>query len=384
MINRKIDFTSTFFEEGMVPSSYSSVCYRHNSEPILVKKNEDIINNKTTSIRLIPRYLKLKLNENERSFKIKQYVGYAIICEQFKSFNDYLTSHFSAKFKSTHRKNVERLEQCFDVNYKMFYGNISFEEYNYLMNCLNKMIVRRFKQRNDKHKTLKYWEHYMELFYKLIVKKQASLFVIYDDKTPISISFSYKADKILFGYITSYNIDYGKFSIGNISIYKKLEWCFENGIKIYDFGLGYVDYKKKWSHYEYKFDRHIVYGVNDLRQKTIAQISINKEKLKECIKSLSVTSNLKNQLSKFSKRKHVDKKKNVLLEDVNNYSFKENQLQKINYNIEEYAFLKKQVFDFLYFNREYKENVVVYKILSNKKEYLISGSALQQKIRFQN
>ena len=106
------------------------------------------------------------------------------------------------------------------------------------MNRLEKMLIKRFEQRNDVSQTLTQWDRYKEMYFSLINEKRASLFVIYHENTPIVISLNHHFQGRLFSAISSYDIDFGKFSLGSVEIYKKLDWCIANQHQSYEMGMG--------------------------------------------------------------------------------------------------------------------------------------------------
>src|SRR5690606_19496098 len=137
---------------------------------------------KIYSIQLIPDYIHLQL-KHPSLFKIKslyQFSGYSIILDKFLTADEYLNSHFKSKFRTAINRYVRRLEMCFHINYKMFNGNIEKEEYDFLMGSLKKMLVKRFRQRNNVNERLHEWDHFHKIIFPLINQKKASLFVIYD------------------------------------------------------------------------------------------------------------------------------------------------------------------------------------------------------------
>ena len=80
------------------------------------------------------------------------------------------------------------------------------------------------------------------------------MFVIYHDTRPISISLNFHYnERILFSDCASYDIDYEKFGLGHIDLYKHLEWCLENNYAFLDLGNGVSEYKSKWCNIFYNF-----------------------------------------------------------------------------------------------------------------------------------
>lgn len=65
---------------------------------------------------------------------------------------------------------------------------------------------------------------------------------------------------------TSYDLDYGKFSVGKILVKLVLEYCFEKKYKIYDFMAGDEDYKFKWTK-SYRNNYQIIIRKRNLKTK---------------------------------------------------------------------------------------------------------------------
>ena len=188
--------------------------------------------------------------------------GFAIDLNGFAAGEDYLRSHFKPNFRTALRRRIQGLETCFDITYRMFFGTMEQDDYTFLMNSLKAMLTRRFNQRNDENRALANWAYFESQTLELIRSKNASLFVIYDGDKPIQITLNYQMGPVFFQAIPSYDIDYAKFGLGNIAIYKILEWCFSHGITLLDMGYGAFDYKLKWCNFVYKFDHQVFYRRN--------------------------------------------------------------------------------------------------------------------------
>lgn len=221
---------------------------------------------KIYSVHYIPAYMKTVVNEPKKWTK-KSYpsvTGYAITLHEFKDVAAFMLHQYSKKSRKTVNRAIRSLEQCFDIRYKMYERDITQDEYSFLMNTLKAMIVSRFRQKQKRSDSLAVWEKVLNTSYKLIKEGKASLYVIYDRDKPINISFNYQYNRILFSYISSYDIDYSKFSLGQILIYKHLEWCFKKGFNHFELGWGDFEYKKQWSNNIYKFRHEITYSKHSL------------------------------------------------------------------------------------------------------------------------
>jgi len=207
-----------------------------------------------------------------KRYKVRQYPGYALRLDAFSDFEAYLASTFKGKSRNKLRSYVKRLESSFKIRYEMFWGEIPADTYDHLFRKLEALMARRFDEKQEYNNNLEpqEWNFYRELFYPMILKKQASLFVTYDDEQPIGMMLNYMWDKKLVGAITVFDVRYAKFNLGTVNIMKQIEWCLENGIKTLDFSKGEFDYKKRWCNTRYDFEYHILFDASSLKARTLA------------------------------------------------------------------------------------------------------------------
>lgn len=158
-------------------------------------------NSKIHYVNQIPPYINIVPVETYKSFKFDFYNGYLIDIKDFESLDAYMVQQFGSKSRSKIRTYIKRLETCFNISYKMYFGNIDKNDYEALFDVLEIMIERRFLERGDIHEAANDWLFYKEIFYQLIRDKKASMFVIYDNDKPIDINLSYHYDNILINYI---------------------------------------------------------------------------------------------------------------------------------------------------------------------------------------
>ena len=381
----RVDYFFELFEKSKIPKIFSGVeCFKK-EESITNPDYEDNLDNISGtiySIFFIPDYLKPIFNTD--SFKIKKitqfFKGYAIFLEGFASADAYIKYRFRSNAKGIRRK-ISRLESCFNISYKTYYGEIKQEEYDFLMNSLEKMLVKRFEQRNDVSQSLLRWDHYKKIYFSLINEKRVSMYVVYDDNKPIVVSLNHHFYKRLFSAISSYDIDYSKFSLGSLEIYKKLDWCIANNYKFYEMGMGDLTYKREWSNHIYNFEQQVIYPKNS----GIATLYGNLEYIKAFIKELI----FKITYVRYKKYKAKRKKNDTIIElKYETFPIENVQYDKaysvVDFNDEDYAFLRNIVFDFLYSSIENVSNVKVLEVsVSEKqKQYIIAGKSKMQKIVF--
>ncbi len=218
------------------------------------------------SLRKFPSFLQIQLRKNTGyiSRGYPSVKGFTIDMSLNKGVEDYMRSQFHKKVRAHQMRALRRFEHCFDLRQERYYGHIDEEKCMYLLEELRKMIAKRFKQRQQESDTLKVWDTIEKNTYNHVMEKKASIFVITHRQKPISISISYHYDKLFFYYITSYDTDYAKFSIGNIMIMKQLAWCYEQGFKYFDMGWGELDYKRRWCNLTYYYSHIFIFPRSSL------------------------------------------------------------------------------------------------------------------------
>lgn len=328
------------------------------------------------SCRLIPSYF--IIDQAKSSYNIKTVDqhnwGYSIDLSNCSSIDDYLSSQFKSKPRSIIRRYVNRLEACFPISYKLYHGELEKEIYNAVFDALRDMIKKRFQEREETHKEMWRWEALKQNTYQQILNKQASLFVIYDESKPIEISLNYHLGPVLFSSVSSYDLDYGKFGLGHVEIYKQLEWCLSNGYKLFEMGVGGMDYKRKWSNHIYQFSHWIITPKENLFLGLVSKIELWKVRLKEYLKSKKVNE-LRDrviELINFGKtKKIVLDEVDFSTEAVNGHTNLQMLMLLTPKEVEQIEGLRKAINDFLYTNTLAYSKIKVYKDNSNSRCFLI-------------
>ncbi|WNH12218.1 GNAT family N-acetyltransferase [Thalassobellus suaedae] len=360
------DFYSDLFEKKGVLQKYTSIKYKET----LLSNNLTIPSKKRINIvELFPNYLTPKTDPNYNVIPVYQKSGYAINLSEFNTIDDFLKST-KTSFKKVTLRSVKRLESCFNISYKMFYGKIEESYYFELMEALYIMIQKRFTQRNGRNKVLENWDYYLQFAYQSIIDKKASLFVILNNNEPIEISLNFHCDNIMYSAISSFNLDYSKFSLGNIEIYKQLEWCLINNIVLFDMGYGDFEYKIRWSNYKYDFETHIISLKNSLLSHLIATYF----KYKYSLINYLIKKNIKDKLYVyFDIFKKEEKKQSNIEYELIKIELLPTSLSPCDYNKKEFTFLKKPIFDFLYSFQENINDISIFKKEDTSNSYIIIG-----------
>lgn len=382
----KNNFLLNIFEkESGIPGYYKSINYAENGNFLLKPDLREYYYSKSKTLHHItffPDYLEAKLKSENELYLAKFHLvkGYSIDLSHFQDVDSYLRSQFKKNAK-TIRRFVNRLETCLDIEYKLFYGEISKNEYDQLLQKLRGMIVQRFQQRNEESKSLLEWNRTVELTYPLILKKRASIFVIYDSGKPIEIAINYHFQQIMFSYISSYDIDYSKFGLGHVEIYKQLEWCLKNNFNRFEMGWGDLDYKRRWSNHIYNFEQHLFYPKESFPANIKFRIKalIIRMKLYLISKNVHIhVKNLKKRIRRPKNPKGHFKDYEILQMENNSLEFA-SECHKIDHHLETYSFLKKIINDFLYSSIEHSSTIEVFECKADD-TFIIKGLRHAQKV----
>lgn len=378
-ILKKQDFYNTFYQKDQIPDCYESIGF--NGQDIY-KQTVKEPKSKAYAITLFPKFFDYKLSHSK--FKINKIEqtnldGFAINLEGYSTIDQYLQENIKSKTRSPILRRIKRFESCFDVKYKLFFGTIDKEVYQQAMNTLKKMLELRFTQKDDSTETLEKWHEYKEATYNKILNKEASLFITYASGQMVAISINYHINKVFIGHIFCYDISYSKFSLGNMMVYKLLEWCCENNYLIMDMGNGDLEYKQIWCNNMYHYDYHFIYHKNSLAAIFATSVQMGIIKLKNLLKTLKIDEAYKKLRENKSTTSHpfeLFPKYKVENMDANND--KSGLTSPINLNHPNFDFLKKPVNDFLYLNKEHYSHLNVYK--EDSKNFILRGQNNAEKI----
>lgn len=374
---KKQDFYSSFFEKNNIPVAYKSIAFKDQK----IYTSQATSNNlkSTYSYTYVPDYITCAPKHKLKIKNIFLKHGYAANLSNYKTIDDYVKTAFKSSFRNNIKRSLKRTELCLNIDYKMYYGAIEQENYNNLMQLFHKMLSKRFNNVNARNLTLENWDFYEKNAYSLILQKKACLFVIYNNNTPIAFSLSFVFDKIFYFAIPTFNLDYSKFTLGNVVIYKNLEWCINHKFKLFDMGYGGFENKVNWCDTTYNFEHHIISKQNNLRANLHAFFLTYKYKLINFLIDKKVNIKI---------RKFLNKLKKTPVQPIITFNitscdktYSKNNLLAIDLDSENYQYLKKPLNDFLYSNQEKIVDVSIFKIKEENNTYLIKGNKKQIKIK---
>ena len=384
----KYIFSFDFFQKQHINSFYNKLFNYTNKEKVKNKnfKSEGAIGNVIHEIKFIPSYFRLETPFISPEYKFIAYQrvkNFRINLVGVSNVEDYLENQMGPKSRSQIRRRIHRLEACFNIKYTFYYGHITKDKYDFLFNELESLIDRRFNQRENTYSLKHKWDFIKKDTYQLILEKKASLFVIYDEKKPIDICLNYHFKNIVQHLIRSYDIDYSKFWVGQIDIFKQIDWCILNNFKIFDFMWGELVYKTRWCNEISLFEHHFIFKNDNPLKLLFVKTMINLYMISDHVKQKNIYKGFIKAKLKFTlkpKRKLKVKESVIAFENIAKMPSIDD-ITEININNESYKFLRKTVYDFQYLNFENSTTILVYKINNKSDLYIIKGEKQQSKIR---
>lgn len=334
--------------------------------------------NKIYYITYVPLFAEINLNSRFKKRSFNRFNGFLIHLENFDSIHDYMSKQFGAKSRSKIRSYVKRLETCFNISYKVYFGEIDEEVYENLFTELALMIKSRFDQRGEEHQAMEDWNYYKTTTLKNILNKNASLFVIYDNEKPIDICINYHYEHIILNSIRAFDIDYSKFRLGYIDIYKQVEWSFENNITIFDLGPGILTYKEQWCNVIYKFKNYLIYNKRSPIITVFSLFLLLFYKLKIFLDSKKIVldkENTNKDAVNIKVKGTLAQKEQIEIEEINiptKTELKQGYI-KIDFELKEFSFLRNVIYDYLYLNFDHKNRVRVYKSNNQPRLFILIG-----------
>ncbi|WP_303317698.1 GNAT family N-acetyltransferase [Flavivirga abyssicola] len=392
ILPESLDVLSTFLERKVALPIYSAIINNISGTPIY--KNTKLELKDKSFLYCIydfPSYLSGTITNTNWKLKIiNTYKGSLILLKNYKGTDHYLKHKFSSGRRSKFRTYQRRLETCFDIEYKSYFGAISKDEYDFLFETFHKMIKNRFLEKKIQNYDLSRWDIYYDIAYPLINSKEAALFVIYNDKKPISICLNLVRNKTIYGYVRTYDIDYSKFYIGFTDFIKQLDWCFDNKIEIFDLLKGNYPYKTKLIDTQYNFQKHILYNSKSILASISANLIVTRTRVFYTLVRFLKKLNFNILYHNFLKYRYRNRElsnmdtssRKIVIEKLELMDSNAN-LTNIDINNETFSHLKRPVYNFLYANQESINTIEVFKFQKERDVYIIKGKNNISKITFQ-
>lgn len=378
--NRIVYLKGLFFDRSFL-TVYDKITYK--TKTIHSKNNSAAKIPKSTVYEIldVPNYIEIQVSKENpklKQIKLQTLKGYLVEANKYNTIEEYLENNFGSKSRSNLRRYKNRLEKCFNIQYACYYGNIPKEIYNNLFIALKQLLIRRFEEKKESNYELQHFEEYHSIIYDLILKKEASLYVIYHDKKPISIRINMFKENLGHYIMSCYDIDYSKFHLGSVDMLKNIEWCIGNEMVTYDLLKGYDYYKKDWKTTSFNFYNHIIYDSNSVLSTLYAFVKKIKTKITykvyyilKAIHFISHYKKVKQFLYELSHKPTAQKK--IVYNKVDSFNEVIEKKQIDFENDSSYSFLKKPLYDVLFTSQEQYKDILIYLNLEDKNHFLVCG-----------
>ena len=389
---KKYQFVFDFFQTREQYPFYSQLINSTNAQPTPNKSLLvfDKLQGTIHVVKLIPPFLqpqfRAEFTDHYTALSFQEFQGFMADFQGFSSFEQYLQEQMNSKMRKKLRSYVRKLESCFNITYTLHLGEISKDHYDFLFSKAHTFISRRFQQRGDTHKLEENWDFIERTAYDLIRSRKASLFVIYRNKEPLSICLNYHFENIIYNAMAAYDIDYYKFSLGSIDIFKQMEWCVTNKIRIFNLGLGYMPYKTWWCNVKYTFENQVLYDRQSPLQKAMAYAYVKLFKLRQYFRKINLDQPyhyLKSKIKVKSAAKSDLGEPEFEFIDLNDQPALENA-KILDIRQPELGYLRKSIFEFQFRHSESENDIQVYEDLNRKNVFYIFGKRKLLELRLLN
>lgn len=375
-----IDFLNTFLKTGQLEPFFSKVVHTKSKKTIYLSETDhhSKFHNRHYLVFDVPGYLDTRTSAQVGIRKTNSFKGSLINFSKHTSFDNFFTSKFSSKRRTLLKSSEKKLMRSFNIHHKIFYGHITQDHYDYLFNEFRIMLKNRFLQKKVRNDDLPRWKHYHKIVLPLVLKKEACISVIYHDNKPISFSVNLLRGDTLYGYLKSYDTDFGKYSLGFLEMIKLFRWSFENKVGFFDLLKGQYEYKSKLIDEEYFFEKQVVYNGTSKRSKLFATFTIIRVRifytLIRSLKKIGVHLLYRrfNSMANHLKHKTVPKM-GVMIQPLTS-AIPESDLEKIDLKNDSYAFLRKPVYDYLFGHNLHIDHLQLCRIKDRPDRYILKDT----------
>ena len=246
-------------------------------------------------VKDIPDYLDVSLQKLDPTIttkKVLQYKGYLVNLSSYKDVTTFINENLNKRNRKNLISKWNRLYKNHEISFKFFFGAINKDEYLNIFKTFYRLLKTRFNEKKIYNRYLSNWDDLQESTYQKILDKKASLHVIFDKNHPIGITLNFHKGDIVFSHIQTYDVNYSKYSMGDISMINHLEWLITNKMTVFDLSIGKTYYKEKWCNHEYHFIYHIFYNKTSILSRIKVYIIVQELKLIQFLRNKNIIGKL--------------------------------------------------------------------------------------------
>jgi len=375
--SNKIIFLRSLLAEEKFPDAIEQVLDSRNDLPLYEKTSANplFIENKSFVLQDVPGYVNLILNQHQRKLSthtIPTQQTHVIELDRYSDGNQYMEQHFGPKTRSALRRYKKRLEECFDIRYEAYQGNIDKKWYNEIFEQLRTLMTRRFKEKNEENYELPHLDEIKADLYPMLLQNRATLFVIYANGEPVSIRINMMKDKLAFYILSAYDPDYDVFRLGKLDMWKNISWLINQGYTTYDLLKGYAYIKEKWADRTYANNLVFVNEASNLWNRLKFFVTLTSVRFRHTMVKKLKYIGLDKIIHRIKRRKinHLDKANYVVLPLKETKAIKTIHKNAL-INLKENKSLIAPIIELAYKHRSRFDQIQVFLKNGNSKEYYI-------------
>lgn len=375
--SNKIIFLRSLLAEEKFPDAIEQVLDSRNDLPLYEKTSAKplFIENKSFVLQDVPGYVNLILAQHQRKLSthtITTQRTYVIELNRYSDGNQYMEQHFGSKTRSALRRYKKRLEECFDIRYEAYQGNIDKKWYNEIFEQLRTLMTRRFKEKNEENYELPHLDEIKADLYPMLLQNRATLFVIYANGEPVSIRINMMKDKLAFYILSAYDPDYDVFRLGKLDMWKNISWFINQGYTTYDLLKGYAYIKEKWADRTYANNLVFVNEASNLWNRLKFFVTLTSVRFRHTMVKKLKYIGLDKIILRIKRRKinHLDKANYVVLPLKETEAIKTIH-KNAQINLKENKSLIAPIIELAYKHRSRFDQIQVFLKNGNSKEYYI-------------
>jgi hypothetical protein len=333
----------------------------------------------------IPDYFQVGLKELPKSIgfkKIKQYPGFRIDFKDVESLDGYLGARFGKSSRYKLRRAVKKLESCFEISYRMYFGEMTRQEYDFVFEEFYRLLEIRSHEKgikNNRNLKTKHW--YYEQVYPMILEKKASFYVIFDRGIPIDICLNFHLDNVLFQFIRTYDICYSKFNTGYINLMNQITWCLENGVASISFSKGDFYWKRRWCNSVYNYNYHVFYKRNSLRAALTTHAFLFMLGLRQWLREKGII-NRYHQFRDTYLIKPSGLSAAGKIEGIYDPEEGQEAGAEIDYRLPEFTVLRRAIYEYLFESEDTEKHLNVFRLKKTPQHYWVKGMKSDKIFKF--
>ena len=233
------------------------------------------------------------LRENVPYFYIRRFVSPFII------INRDFTGYFKEKSRHSSIKTIKRSEKKLVQVGKLTCKKLDSSRIGEIF----ELHEKQWKKKNDfsNFSEEKHGNFYKEIALDQNLSFKSWVHALMLEERIIAFIYGFKCNTNYILYRITYDNDFSVYGPGKILLKKVIKDCFENGVKVFDFGLGYARYKTEWAD-DNRSIREVVFSTNRLFSRIIYSKYFLRKRLIEILKKYKCYDHIK--VNTFGKVKY--------------------------------------------------------------------------------